>query len=137
MVAEGNYLLAGPDTRKQLAPGSFKGPVEVYWTDNLTEPASDWKELTGSFTPLNERPFWPSGLVSLPAAQVKGKVLENAGAIFWERDEIDQRIIDGTKKGTGKIINSEQEVGGYPAYPPVYRKFNPDEWDLVTLEKKR
>ena len=32
-----------------------------------------------------------------------------------------------------KVINGEGEVGGYPSYKPVYRKFNPQEWDLSTM----
>ena len=137
IAVEGNYLQAGPDTRKPLAPGSFKGPVEVYWQNNLTEPASAWKELSGSFTPLTKRPFWPEGLEALPPDLTRVKVLENAGAFPWDRDETDQRIVEGVKSGKGRIINSEQHVGGYPVYAPVYRKFNPEEWDMITLEKKR
>jgi hypothetical protein len=136
MVVEGNYLLAGPDTRKSLAPGSFRGPADVYWKNNFTEPASAWKELSGSFSLLNDRPFWPEGFKALAPAQAKGNVLENAGAFFWDRDQIDQRIIEDVKNGTGKIIDSEQEVGGYPVWKPVFRTFNPEEWDLTTLEKR-
>jgi len=45
-------------------------------------------------------------------------------------------VIEGVKNGTGKIINSESEVGGYPSYKTVYRKFNPQEWDLTTMTMK-
>lgn len=48
-------------------------------------------------------------------------VMDNAGA--WPRDNTDQRIIDSYKARTGKVINSQTEVGGYdttlvPAPPP-------------------
>jgi len=36
---------------------------------------------------------------------------------------VDERIVSDTRNGTGKIINNEKEVGGWPAYasgePPV------------------
>jgi pectate lyase len=137
MVIEGNYIEPGPDTRSSMAAGSFRGPVEVYWKNNLVVPASDRKELSGDFTRTETKPFWPDGLKVTATGEVKPRVLENAGAFPWERDEIDRRIIEGAKKGTGRIINSEKEVGGYPDFKPVYRKFNPEEWDLISLEKRR
>ena len=85
----------------------------------------------------NSRPLWPDGLVPLPANEVKDQVLKNAGAFPWDRDEFDKKIIDGVKTGNGKIINSEVEAGGYPVITPVYKKFNVEEWDMVTLTKKK
>jgi pectate lyase len=136
MVVEGNYIEAGPDTKSSMTAGRFRGPVELYWNNNLLVPASDRKELSGEYSRTGVKPFWPEGLSIHAAGEVKQKVLDNAGAFPWERDEIDSRIIEGAKKGTGRIINSEKEVGGYPVYKPVNRKFNPDEWDLVSFEKK-
>ena len=75
-------------------------------------------------------------MVVKPATDVKKLVLNNAGAFPWERDDIDKRIITEVKSGTGKIIDSEKEVGGYPIIKPVYRKFEAEEWDLNTLTKK-
>lgn len=136
MVIEANYIEAGPDTKSSMAAGSFRGPVEVYWKNNLMMPAADRKELSGVFTRTETKPFWPAGLKIINPEEVKQKVLENAGAFPWERDEIDTRIIDGARKGTGRIINSEKEVGGYPDVKAVYRVFNTDEWDLISLEKR-
>ena len=47
---------------------------------------------------------------------------------------MDARIVSEVRNGTGKIINSEKEVGGWPAYasgePPVDTADDgiPDEW---------
>jgi hypothetical protein len=47
---------------------------------------------------------------------------------------VDVRIISDARNGTGKIINDEKEVGGWPTYasgePPVNtaRDGIPDEW---------
>ncbi len=136
MVVEGNHIEAGPDTRSNMVAGSFRGPVEVFWSDNMFTPSSDRKEFNGTFTRLESRPFWPDGLRSIQSSEVKKNVLQNAGAFPWDRDYIDKRITEGAADGTGRIINSENEVGGYPAFKPVYRKFNPDDWDIETMTMK-
>ena len=47
---------------------------------------------------------------------------------------MDARIVSDVRNGTGKIINNEKEVGGWPAYasgePPVDTANDgiPDEW---------
>jgi hypothetical protein len=116
-----------------MAAGSFRGPVDVYWANNMIVSATVRNELTGNYTCIDARPFWPSGLIPLPPGEIRKSVLENAGAFPWDRDDIDKRIIEGVKNGIGKIINSESEVGGYPSYKSVFRKFNPEEWDLKTM----
>lgn len=133
MVVEGNCIEAGPDTRSSMPAGSFRGPVEVFWENNIIPQDPERKELNGDPTRIKTRPFWPKGLVLLPAGEVKKSVLENAGAFPWDRDDIDRGIIEGARSGSGRIINSEIEAGGYPSYKPVYRKFNPGDWDLSTM----
>ncbi|HLN55732.1 MAG TPA: hypothetical protein VK207_07055 [Bacteroidales bacterium] len=110
----GNVIESGPDTRKNIAAGSFRGPVEVLWQDNLFIAGPDAREFSGEFTMLEQVPFWPEGLKVLPSDRVKEYVLENAGAFPWQRDAIDQRIVDGVRNGIERVINSEKEVEGYP-----------------------
>lgn len=131
----GNIVEFGRDTRRNLAAGSFRGPVEVYWEDNLIIGGPEAREFTGEFTRLDKVPFWPLGLKAMPSGRVKQFILENVGAFNWKRDEIDQRIIDGVLSGTGRVINSENEVGGYPDTKPVLRKFNDIEWYPDTLDQ--
>jgi hypothetical protein len=38
-----------------------------------------------------------------------------------------------TIEGRGEIIDSEEQVGGYPQYKPTQRAFNEKEWDLSTM----
>lgn len=135
MVVEGNCIEAGPDTRSSMAASSFRGPVEVLWRNNTIISEKEREDLSGNYTTLEGRPFWPDGLNTMPAEEVREHVLKNAGAFPWERDGIDRRIVEGVKTKTGRIINSEKEGGGYPVYEPVYRKFKPAEWDLTTLTK--
>ena len=43
-------------------------------------------------------------------------VLKNAGVILPVRDAVDLRIISDVENGTGQIIDSQTEVGGWPDY---------------------
>jgi hypothetical protein len=136
IVCVGNSIEFGNDTKRNVSAGSFHGPVEVFWKDNLINTETKVKKPSGKYKQLDSVPFWPEGLAAISAAEVKKKVLENAGAFPWARDEIDQRIISEIRAGTGKIIDSEEEVGGYPEIEPVYRQFVAEEWDLNTLQVK-
>ena len=137
LVAVGNAIEAGKDTHRKFTAGRFhNGPVEVYWKDNMIRAKRESHVFSGEHTLVNEAPFWPEGLEVMPAQAVKNTILQNAGAFPWQRDEIDQRIIDEVRSGQGKIIDSEKEVGGYPKIQPVYRKFVAEEWDLKTLTRK-
>lgn len=137
IVSVGNYIEFGNDTKGSVSAGSFQnGPVEVFWEDNYINAKREVRVLSGDYNLLESPPFWPEGLEVKPATNVKNSVLLNAGAFPWNRDEIDKRIITEIQCGTGKIIDSEKEVGGYPHYIPVYKKFEIEEWDLNTLTKK-
>jgi hypothetical protein len=136
IVAVGNVINLGKDSKRKIAGGSFESPVQVYWKDNMVTSMTDVKELTGNYTLLESIPFWPVGLAVKPAVEVRASVLKNAGAFPFDRDEIDRRIILEVQKGLGRIIDSEKEVGGYPHVEPVYRKFDVDEWDLNSFTKK-
>ncbi len=138
MSVEGNYIEYGPNTSDQISAGNFQGgPVEVFWKDNEIISKTPVRPFKGTPTFVVSPPVWPTGLEALPAATVKDRVLKNAGAFPWDRDAIDQQIIDSVKAGTGQIIDSESEVGGYPVIKPVYRKFKAAEWDLNTMTKKK
>lgn len=137
LVAVGNTIEPGKDTKRKFAAGRFQnGPVEVFWKDNIINASRKVDDLSGQYTLVDHAPFWPKGLEVMPAEEVKELVLQNAGAFPWQRDEIDQRIIDEARSGKGKIIDSEKEVGGYPEVQPVYTKFVEKEWNLETLTKR-
>jgi hypothetical protein len=67
---------------------------------------------------------------------VENSVIANAGARPWERDEVDWRVIADTIEGRGKIIDSEQEVGGYPVQLATFKTFDPNEWDMRYMTPK-
>jgi len=63
------------------------------------------------------------------------QVLAYAGAILPKRDPVDQRILEETRTGGGRIIDDPSQVGGWPvlnsATPPADadRDGMPDDWE--------
>lgn len=51
----------------------------------------------------------------LPTNAVKDHVLKNVGANPDDRDAVDERIVGSVIKGTGSVIDSPDDVGGYKA----------------------
>lgn len=110
----GNVLIHGPDTREGLALVANKG--DVYMEDNTaTDRTGQPAPLTaGDTNILQEKPAWPEGLQALPADRVIDHVAAHAGARPQDRDEVDRRIIQQLRDREGRIIDSQDEVGGYP-----------------------
>lgn len=117
----GNVYIQGTNTRKNLP--LITSPGDIYIEDNLAVPAEGSSaEIVGKNTKtLAARPVWPGGLKPLPAAAVVDDVLKNAGARPWDRDAVDQRILREFHERGGRIIDSQEEVGGYPGYAPTRR----------------
>jgi hypothetical protein len=72
----------------------------------------------------------------MPAAQVAESVYKNAGARPWDRDAVDQRIVQQSREGTGRIIDSEQQVGGYPVMAETRQAFSQADWELRTMVRR-
>jgi hypothetical protein len=47
------------------------------------------------------------------------RVLQEVGASLPKRDAVDRRIIENVRNGTGRIIDSEESVGGWPVLTSV------------------
>jgi len=134
----GNVLIHGVDTRENL-------PLIVRWgdaylRDNMAiDRAGNPVPITdGGVTELDEKPVWPTDLEALPAKDVVERIAQNVGARPWDRDEIDARIIRDFRQGTGRIIDSQEDVGGYPVHEPTHRPLevpaeDRDKW-LSTFE---
>jgi pectate lyase len=53
--------------------------------------------------------------ISLVLSYVGASIgLDDEGNAFWRQDQVDQRIINDVKNGTGKIIDDPSQVGGWP-----------------------
>ena len=71
--------------------------------------------------------YGPSGYLTLAAQSA-------VGATPWNRDLIDRRIVADVIEGRGEIIDSQEQVGGYPQYKEARKPFVESEWNLDTME---
>jgi pectate lyase len=144
MVLRGNVVRAGPST-KELAffmiGGS--GDVDLFAEDNLLVDriGNQTIQKLGSYTTtpvkineLKTPPALPFGVSVKKSSQVQDAVIETAGARPWDRDLVDRRIVADVIEGRGEIIDSQDQVGGYPKYPETRKPFVAADWDLDTME---
>jgi hypothetical protein len=146
MVMRGNVVRAGPST-EQLAFFEIggSGDMELYAEDNLAVDRIGAKlPAEGRYTTapitlirLKAAPALPFGVHLLHSAQVQDAVVADVGALPWDRDDIDRRILADVIEGRGKIIDSENEVGGYPVQAETRQAFVAEDWDLVTMEPRK
>lgn len=131
MAIVGNVIRRGPSSPAALAPirfGSNWGAPEcdAYLHDNLfldrdgrplplqlAVEARPKLERSGEFRLSSTPPLWPKAFSALPVAAVTAAVLADVGARPWDRDAVDRRLVEEARTGGGKIIDGENEVGGY------------------------
>jgi pectate lyase len=117
----GNVLIPGNNT--QTNAFIIGDHADLYIKDNLIKENKTGIPMTsGTFNEIKNPPVWHNELEIMDPEKVMEYVLSHAGARPACRDPIDQRIINSVYEKTGKIIDSQEEVGGYPAYDSVYRK---------------
>lgn len=136
VTAVGNVALAGPNSDPSNAylygwdsatdePAGEKATT-AYLEDNVATEVdgSAMAMATGSYELVSEKLAWPTGLTAMSSSQTEQYVLANAGAMPWNRDPVDQRIVQSVIHRTGGIIDSQDEVGGYPVYDPTYHSLS-------------
>ena len=79
--------------------------------------------------------FEAPAVTMVGAVEALELVLEGAGATGPERDAVDRRVVREVRTGTGAIIDSPWDAGGYPALaggnPPADADGDgmPDDWE--------
>ncbi|MBI1407473.1 MAG: pectate lyase [Caulobacter sp.] len=147
LVAVGNVLRGGMDTAEHIAfleIGGY-GDLEYYGKDNIAvdrygRPLPMFGRYTTSPAKIIQKPapmLWPEGLKAMPASAVQQSVLIGAGARPWDRDANDVQLISDVAEGRGRIIDSEDDLHGYPDPKPSSKPFNPDDWNLFDMTPKR
>lgn len=126
----GNVLYAGKNTNEKMALVAAMG--DAFMKDNL---AFDTEGMAlpltyGNINILSEKPVWPTDLMPLPADEVVGYITGHVGARPKERDVVDKRIIQDFLDKKGQILDSQDEVGGYPKHKATYRKLDVPEEDI-------
>jgi pectate lyase len=143
VIARGNVVRAGIST-EELAFFTVggSGDVDTYLDDNLVvDRIGRPLPMEGRYTTapieinaLRKPPELPFGVKLLRASQVQDAVIADAGARPWDRDDIDRRIVADVVEGRGTIIDSQDQVGGYPKQQATRQAFLPADWDLATME---
>jgi pectate lyase len=116
----GNVYLRGPDTAlpeqahaiETLA--TIPAGTKIHIADNLAPDLIGFRN-NAPFDPLVATPpLWIDGWTALPASAVEQTVLASAGARPLDRDAVDLRIVGTVVSRTGRIIDSQNDVGGWP-----------------------
>jgi len=138
-----NYYKRGPSSRSRHFLTPYRHPLIGYGTwyiaGNVMEgnPAitrDNWRGVDRK-VPRADKPFPCAHVTTQTAREAYGLVLEKAGAIYPKRDPVDTRIVNDVRKGTGRIINSQKQVGGYPTLktynvpPDTDHDGMPDDWE--------
>ena len=130
IMMQGNHCIKGASSRwfiGMIAPNF--GEIEVWEQDNLCEELNGnpapmvvneaSSAYTGIIRTVTEPPIWPDDTQPRPVAEVLHAVTTTAGMRAGDRDPIDTRIVSSAINRTGIIIDSQDDVGGYPAHAMV------------------
>lgn len=129
---DGNIVLFGIDSRKDSA--IFDGVAEAYFKANVgyDRDGKNIAELRKPFDTLAQPPLWPEGLQPMGEAQTLWHIARFVGARPGERDATDARIVAQALSGTARIIDSQDDVEGYPNLePPVVRPLEVPDADRI------
>jgi hypothetical protein len=113
-----NFYKAGPDSKKPIAFDE-RNPLAKAWfagnSMNGAIPADPWSLVSGQTAPGYRlaAPVPMPVVASDPAPRAFERVLGQAGASLV-RDSVDARLVETVRTGTGKLIDSQKEVGGWP-----------------------
>ncbi len=147
----GNFLKAGPSTANDERRTAFHigGPgnrafLSGNGLDGFPEADTDNQRLlawpgklseTDRATVIAPTAYEAPPVATESARDASSAVLEGAGATLPKRDAVDARIVREVREGTGHIIDSQREVGGWPEYAsspaPEDRDVDgmPDAWE--------
>jgi hypothetical protein len=113
-----NAYKTGPATKKPVAFNE-RNPIARAWfagnSMNGVVPRDPWSLVTGPAGPAYRLagPIRFPAVTRDPAPRAYEKVLAGAGASLV-RDAVDARVVQSVRAGTGGLIDSQKEVGGWP-----------------------
>jgi len=156
-----NYWRPGPETDPKRLPIAMKGGLpdaaRGFMRGNVFEGRDDWTadnhasldwhrwlhpgsnyKYAGTLSDWKAPPpaLGADAPATQAAAQAYERVLAQAGA-SRQRDAVDERVIADVRNRTGKLIDSQDEVGGWPILrtrgvrPDTDRDGMPDAWEAV------
>ena len=135
-----NAYVPGPDSTGRWAFEESDPLARAWFAANSMDgvvPADPWSLVKDGDRPdyrLSARPDWADPATET-AAQAEASVLAGVGA--RNRDAVDLRILDGVRARTGRIIDSQRDVGGWPDLAPGEPWLDsdgdgmPDDWETA------
>ena len=141
----GNYYKKGPDSKGSFAFRETTTSSRAYFDGNCMNnsyPRDPWSlVIFKGFSRSQEKAYKQSK--PIPVAPIRTddaltayeRVLADVGATLPVRDAVDARVINHVINGTGRIIDDEDEAGGWPELktttPPLDSDHDgmPDEWE--------
>jgi len=116
-----NAYVMGPDSQKPIAFNESNSLAKAFFAGNSMNgqvPADPWSLVTSVQVDgyRQEGPIEVAPVAADPAASAYERVLKDAGASVF-RDSADARVVAGVRDRTGKQIDSQAEVGGWPVLP--------------------
>lgn len=146
----GNYIKPGPSSKigKGIMSPTETCDSRFYVEGNIVEGQPELaREPLKLFTRTENKgrklvalagePFAAPEVRVLSAAETYETVLAGAGATLPERDRVDARVVSDVRKGSGAIIDSQKQVGGWPEYRTASAPRDsdsdgmPDEWETA------
>lgn len=145
-----NYYKPGPSTKSSVktrllnpttkcadncgkSPGGTVEPGKFFLTGNYmygsTEVTADnWKGVvpdeSNKLAQCKADTRWTEGLTALTneqsAEEAYETVLTKAGCVLHQ-DAVDERIVNEVRNGSGKLVNTPSDAGGYPTIAEVHR----------------
>ena len=141
----GNYYKRGVNSSGDLAFSESTRSAKAWFSGNSMNgsiPENPWSLVTFSkFSPRDIQAYIQTEPIPVPpvktddAVRAYERILADAGAVLPKRDAVDRRVVAGVRNGSGRIIDDEDDVGGWPELkstePPkdTDRDGMPDEWE--------
>ncbi len=97
---------------KDAGPGSLRNGLDSDQDKIANGRDTGWNMFAGPFTPV-ENPSGFPGIGASDAQTAYAAVLAGAGASH-SRDAVDHRVVRQVGERSGRIIDSQSEVGGWP-----------------------
>jgi len=146
ITAIGNVLRGGNDTNPGLPFLMLGGVGDLAWYGRDNRAVDRHGGPLPAFGRYGETPARlieaeapladVSGYEIMPSIEVETALLATAGARPWDRGAEEIRVLFFVAEGRGEILDSEDEVGGYPELEPTRAAFNEADWDLETMTPK-
>ena len=142
----GNYFIAthSSSASEILIPDLMSSASLIFSSDNIVDDSRYDSEIMGvrviapkSFSLKSSPAFQESGVSTTSPLMAYRAVLNNVGAVVPKRDQIDKSVIDDVANRIGSIIDSQNEVGGWPvlamgSYPKDTDGDGiPDDWEIA------